>query len=350
MLPIRDVVRLLIGIVFVLMLPLSFSALAQDPTTPPLSEEQRALLAQIDAADADQNTWQSYKTVSFSKVFYSESLTISPENTVLFQRDIDTTATSVFQGNPRLGPSYNRDTLMTIGFKEVSAFSANAEPQEENYTLLVEVLYVNQRLFAQALRNDGSEFLPAVPDGWQEVTANPEQFEALQVVNLSRYLPTAAPRPALNPLIDVDFIELLRAIPLRDLISDIEFVQAETLEGGTESPNVGRQVNQIRVRLNPRLLLLEAFEGNENQNALVDAFLNENVEMTMTIWLDTATSQRVRERFVFLVQGDPDPRAFGYVEGDLTPESTMAIQLLQEIEIDYSEINVPVQLQVPPGF
>lgn len=331
---------LLISIVWIGVLP----AMAQDD--PPLSDEQRALLAQIDAADLDQRAWQSYKTVTFENIFYAENLAVAPGNTVLFQQNINFNKTTQYQGNPR-NPIYNRSDLMLFNFNEVSLFSGS-DPTETAYTLLVEVLYLTDRLYVRAFRSDETEFLPPMPEvRWYDVTNDPEQFPALQLVNLTRYVPTATPRPATTPLFDVDFLALIQSAALRDLIADIELVGVETLEGSGQNAN--RAATHIRVKLNPVEVLKLAFADNPNTDDLIEVFVNESIEMTLSVWLDPTTSQRIRERYVIVLQGAPSPLDFGYTEGDITSESSLTVQLLREIEVDYFDINVPVEI-VPPDL
>lgn len=337
---------LLLTLVFVLViLPTGNSGtFAQDPTTIPLSPEQLNLLSEIDAADLDQGNWQTYTTVSFNNLFYSESLQLAPDSTLSAQRTTNSTYTTQFQGNPR-NPVYSSNTLMTIENRETSLFDIEQQ-LEDSYILTAEVRYIDGRLYVQALRDSGSENLVEMPAfGWHDVTDNPDQFEALNVANLSQFLPEPPIPLDPHPLFNTDFFALTRGANLRDLVADIELVNpSETI---TEGPIAGLTVRQIRIQLNPLAMLESAFIGFENQNDLVAAFANEGVDMSLTVWLDATTSRRVREQFVLVVQGQPEPAAFGYPASEIGEEATISIIYQLESDISYTDINAPVDIQPP---
>lgn len=338
------VLRIMCIVLSILWLAAGMHAQAQDPTAIPLSPEQQNLLSQIDAADADQGNWQSYKTISFNTQFYSETLVVSPGNTVTTQRTTNFTITSSYQGNPR-NPVYRSDSLLTIENTEQKLFSSGQQ-LAENYTLLAEVLYAEGRLYVQALRNGGSEALPPMPEPiWLDVTQDLDQFPALQLVTLRRYMPTAALPTVPNPLQDVDFVGLIHDTSLRDLVADITLVaDNEVLADGL---NAGLAVRQIRIQLNPLVVLTRAYAEFPNGDGLVAAFVNEGVDMALTVWLDAQTSRRVREQFIFVIQGSPDPAAFGLAPGDLGEGGSLAILFQLESDISYTDINVPVEINAP---
>lgn len=319
-------------------------ASAQDPTAIPLSPEQQNLLSQIDAADLDQSNWQHYKSISFNTLFYSETLVLDADNSVTTQRSTNATITTSYAGNPR-NPIYKSDSLLTVENTEQKFFSAGQQ-LVENYTLLAEVLYAEGRLYVQALRNGGTEALPPMPDSnWVDVTDNLDQFPALQAIQLRRYFPNATLPLAPNPLNDVDLIALTRGTALRDLVADISLVaDNEVLEDG---PNAGLTVRQIRIQLNPLALLTLAYSDFHNGDALIAAFANEGVEMSVNIWLDAQTSRRVREHYTFVLQGQSDPISFGFAEGEVSGEASLSILYQLESDISYIEVDVPVEIAAP---
>lgn len=317
---------------------------AQDPTTIPLSPEQLNLLSEIDAADLDQGNWQTYAEVSFNSLFYSETLQLAPDSTLSAQRTTNTTYTTQFQGNPR-NPIYNSSTLMTIENRETSLFDVEQE-LGDSYVLIVEARYFDGLLYVQALRDGGSENLVEMPPfGWHDVTSDPDQFEALAVANLRQFMPDPPAPLDPHPLFSKDFFALTRGAALRNLVADIELVNpSETV---TEGPNAGITVRQIRIQLNPLAMLETAFDDFENRDALVAAFANEGVDMSLTIWLDAATSRRVREQFVLVVQGQPDPDMFGYPAAEIGEAGTLSVIYQLESDISYTDINAPVDIQSP---
>ncbi|NDJ85866.1 MAG: hypothetical protein GYB66_08275 [Chloroflexi bacterium] len=332
----------ILGMVFLLWPALLVRA--QDPTGVPLSPEQMNLLSQIDAADADQRSWQSYTTLSFNSQFYSETLVVSFGDERVNQETTNSTITTLFDGNPLTG-GYSSDVLLTLERREQQYLSAE-EQRVENYTLLAELVYRDNRLYVQALRNGGSENLPPMPElGWYDLTDNLDRFPALDPIRLRRYLPEA-PLPATpNPILDTDFFVLTRGTNLRSLVADIVLVNDN--EVLTEGPNAGTTVRQIRIQLNPLAMLRQAFAGFEGSEELVASFANENVDMSLTVWLDASTSRRVREQFVFVLQGEPDPTLFGYAPGEFTTEGGLRVLYQLERDISYIDINAPVEIPVP---
>ena len=333
-----------LALVLVILPTSNAGTFAQDPTSIPLSPEQLNLLSEIDAADLDQGNWQTYSAVSYNNLFYSESLQLAPDSTLSAQRATDTLYTTQFQGNP-LNPIYSSNTLMTIENRETSLFDIEQQ-LEDSYTLTVEARYIDGHLYVQALRDGGSETLVEMPPfGWHDVTDNPDQFEALQAANLSQFMPDPPSPLNPHPLFNTDFFALTRGSALRDLVADIELVNpSETI---TEGPLAGLVVRQIRIQLNPLAMLENAFASFENSDGLVAAFANEGVDMSLTVWLDASTSRRVREQFVLVVQGQPDPAVFGYPASEIGEDATLSIIYQLESDISYTDINAPVDIQPP---
>ncbi len=328
--------RLLLVMLLLLFLPAV--VFAQDPTGIPLSPGQENLLAQIDAADVDQGNWQHYKTLSFNRLLYSEVLSLDFSNSITSQHEINSTITTQYQGNPR-NPVYNSDSLMTIEHRQITALSSG-EQTVENYILTVNARYYNSRLYVLALRDGGTANLPPMPDlAWQDVTEDPATFPALHDAALWRYLPDGSPPANAHRLLDTDWVTLTRGAALREMVADIELVaDNEVLIDG---PNAGRTVRQIRVQLNPQVVLSQALDNE----ALVAALVNEGVDMSLTVWLDAATSRRLREQYIFVMQGQPDPATFGF---DLQPE-TFNVLLQFESEISYFDVDVPIEIPAPEG-
>jgi hypothetical protein len=319
---------------------------AATPTTasPPLSTSQLALLSEIDAANLDQSNWQTYRAVSFNTASFVETLTSFADGSILSQRQEDTNAliTTDVQGDLR-NPNHSRSTLMTVERIERSSFSAGT-PVVEQYTLLLEARYINNRLYIQAIRTGGSEILPAMPPaGWSDVTDNPNQFPALAAINLAQYLPSPTPTPTTNPLTSVDWVAAIQNTLLRDLIADIRMEQPETF---LEGPFAGQSFNKIIVQLDPAAVMRAAFAGQPNVDALAAAFVNEGVDMSVTIWLDQSNSRRVREQYVFVIQGNPTPESFGYAPGDIGEGTTINVIFSLESDVTYTA-NAPVDIQVP---
>lgn len=337
---------LVLGLVFILViLPTQTQGtFAQDPTTIPLSPEQLNLLSEIDAADLDQGNWQTYTTISYNNIFYSETLQLAADSSLSAQRTTNSTFTTQFQGNPR-NPIYNSSTLMTIENRETSLFDVEQQ-LGDSYVLIVETRYFDGKLYVQALRDGGAENLEAMPEfGWHDVTANPDEFPALAVVNLRQFMPEPPVSLEPHPLFDVDFFELTRGANLRDLVADIELVNpAESI---TEGSNAGQTVRQIRIQLNPLAMLENAFVGFEDRDGLVAAFANEGVDMSLTVWLDVATSRRVREQFIIVVQGQPNSELFGYAASEIGEDATLSVIYQFESDISYTDINAPVDIQSP---
>lgn len=330
-------------ILLILIIWVAVPAYGQEP--PPLSAEQQNLLAQLDAADADMRTWQSHKTVSFGNLLYSEILTVSFGNALTTQRSANSTVTVVYDGNP-LSLAHQSDALMTIEYEE-QRFLPAGEQVTESYVLTVNARYYDARLKVMALRHGGSPNLSPMPEAlvWVDVTDNPDQFPALEVANLERYLPEPPESLAPHPLLDADFVRLVQQAPLRDLIADIELVADGVVL--TDGLNAGLTVREIRVQLNPVAVLDLAFAGLPDATTLVNAFANEGVDMSMTVWLDAATSRRVREQFVFLVQGQPLPTAFGYAPGEVAEDGGLGVIFQLESDISYLDVNVPVSITAP---
>lgn len=313
-------------------------------SAPPLSTSQLALLSQIDAANLDQANWQTYRMVSFNNASFVETLTNFADGSILSHRQEDTNSlvTTDVQGNLR-NPDHSRNVLMTVERIERSSFSAGA-PNTEQYTLLVEARYVNNRLYVQAIRTGGSESLPAMPPvGWTDITDNPDQYPALAAINPSQYLPTAAQSQAANPLTATDWVSVVQNTPLRDLIADIRLEQPETF---LEGPFAGQTFNKIIVQLDPAAVMRAAFAGRSNGDVLIAALVNEGVDMALTIWLDPINSRRVREQYVFVIQGSPTPESFGYTPGDIGEGTTISVVFSLESDITFSA-NAPVDIQVP---
>ncbi|MBI5931732.1 MAG: hypothetical protein HY862_20650 [Chloroflexi bacterium] len=359
-------VGLCVGLALALMLPGAYSIRAQDaatltPTTeagpqvtpipatptsaaPPLSTSQLALLSQIDAANLDQSNWQTYRTVSFNNASFVETLTNFADGSILSQRQVDTNGliTTDVQGDIH-SPTHSQNSLMTVERIERSSFSAGT-PTTEQYTLLVEARYINSRLYVQAIRTGGSETLPAMPPaGWTDITDSPDQFPALEVINLRQYLPTLAQTSGTNPLTSTDWVSVVQNTPLRDLIADIRQEQPETFLDG---PFAGQTFNKVIVQLDPAAVVRAAFVGRSNVDALVAAFVNEGVDMSLTIWLDQSNSRRVREQYVFVIQGSPTPESFGYAPGDIGEGTSINVIFSLESDITYTA-NAPVNIQVP---
>ncbi|MBZ0317552.1 MAG: hypothetical protein K8L91_14115 [Anaerolineae bacterium] len=322
------------------------SPMAATPTSdaPPLSTSQLALLSQIDAANLDQSNWQTYRVVSFNNVSFVETLTNPTDGSILSQRQEDTNSliTTDVQGDIRT-PNHLRSALMTVERIERSSFSAGT-PTTEQYTLVVEARYVNNRLYVQALRTGGSESLPAMPPaGWTDITDNPDQFPALVAINMRQYVPSATQTPGLNPLTTTDWVSVVQNTPLRDLIADIRLEQPETF---LEGPFAGQTFNKIIVQLDPAAVMRAAFASRADAEVLIAVFVNEGVDMSLTIWLDQTNSRRVREQYVFVIQGNPTPESFGYAPGDIGEGSLINAIFSVESDLTYTA-NAPVKIEVP---
>ncbi len=355
-------IGLCVAFMLILMATGTYSTRAQDAPTPtttteplpqpspptsdaaPLSTSQLALLSQIDAANLDQSNWQTYRVVSFNNTSFIETLTNSADGSILSQRQEDTNSliTTDVQGDINT-PNHLRSALMTVERIERSSFSAGT-PTTEQYTLLVEARYVNNRLYVQALRTGGSETLPAMPPaGWTDITDNPDQFPALAAINLRQYLPTATQTSAANPLTATNWVSLVQNTPLRDLIADIRLEQPETFLDG---PFAGQTFNKIIVQLDPAAVIRAAFADRADVEILVAVFVNEGVDMSLTIWLDQTNSRRVREQYVFVIQGNPTPESFGYAPGDIGEGSLINAIFSLESDLTYTA-NAPVTIEVP---
>jgi len=327
-------------VLLVIAMPVGRSLWAQEGEEPPTTDE---LLARVDTARADRNSWQSFRVNSYTSFSYTDIFT-SESSQISRQQQINTTAEIAFNGNPFVSQDYARNDLMTVEYKQIEQLSAGAQQVETSYTLLAETILVDGRLFVRALRYADSEGLPTMPEGWQEVTDDPEQYFALDSIHLSSLLPAAPPRQTVDPLVDYDFVELVQSSDIREIYNDIQFIQQMTIG---EGPNAGRQVDEIRLILNPQQVFLKAFAANDNAFALAEAFVNEQIEMSVTLWLDSTTSQQVRQRFIFVIQGQPNPILFGYSEGDLGETAGVSIIYNFEAEMDYHAINQPVSIVAP---
>jgi hypothetical protein len=176
------------------------------------------------------------------------------------------------------------------------------------------------------------------------MTDDPERFPALDAANLSRFLPTVTPAPPANPLLETDWLKVIQAVPLRDLIADIRPEPDETF---SEGPYAGQTFKKIVVQLDPAAALRLAFGDLENAEALVAAFTNEEVEMSLAVWLDPVTSRRVRQQVVVVVQGSPAPTAFGYTAGDVAEGTLLRVIFTLQSDVIYTDVNAPVQIDAP---
>ncbi|MCB9436385.1 MAG: hypothetical protein H6673_05240 [Anaerolineales bacterium] len=305
---------------------------AQDP---PLAPEQQQLLAEIESAESTRTMWETYSTITTDTIFYGETLTISFGNTFTNQREIISTSTTEHH-SPDLA------TLMTIENMEQNFFSPESQTLED-YTLLVEARRVGGRLYMQALRNGGSDALPPMPNlQWIDITDDPRQFSALAVAHLERLVLADSSAMPANPLLDIDFAGYLRDSIQPEWVAGVVVVSEEPINAG---PLTGTPARQIRVQLNPLAILSTAFEGMPNRDALLNAFVNEAVDMSWTVWLDLETGEFLHEQLNILVQGELTPN--DYVAGEAPEGSALLVIYQLEHAVDYVAVGQPVNIEIP---
>lgn len=305
---------------------------AQDP---PLAPEQQRLLAEIEAAQAARDGWQTYSTITTDTVFYGETLTISFGNAFTNQREITTTSTTQHRGQ-------DMNILMTVESMEQNFFSPEAQTLED-YTLLLEARRIDGRLYVQALRSGGSDALAPMPAlQWYDITDNPYQFPSLAIAHLERFLPTATSPESSNPLLDVDFVGLIRDSIVADWVADVVVVDEASINEGMLT---GTPARQIRVQLNPLAVLTTIFATAPQHEALLTAFVNEVVDMSWTVWLSPETGELLREVTIILVQGELMPSDF--VVGEAPPDSTLVVIYQLEHHVDYVAVGQPVIIEAP---
>lgn len=308
--------------------------------------QQLALLSQVEASTADQANWASYRVLQIDAQTYTERVTVT-EGVVFENRQvIESVINTAYDANPYdTERDYNSDSLLTVSVVSNSDFG-NGVQVAENYELVINARYYDQALFMQALRNGGSETLADMPDPvWHNITQNPNQFEALQGVNLRQFLPNPPPITSRNPVFGIDLIGLVNSPLFLDLVADIELVS----EGEVILNGAGAEVTtrQILITFDPVRVLAAAFADVPGRELLVAAFANDDAEMTLTLWLDTTTSRRIFEQYVFGVRGTPNPLLVGYGLNDLEPDGSVQLTFSHTSDVLFADINIPITV-LPP--
>lgn len=324
---------------------------AQPPTIaqegdPEFTPEQLALLSQIEASTADQANWASYRVLQIDAQTYTERVNVTAGVTYENQQVITNVINIAYDANPHnLERGYNSDALMTVNVASNSDFG-NGVRIAEAYELVINARYVDNTLFMQALRNGGSDGLAAMPEPiWHDITDEPNQFEALQGINLRQFMPNPPPISSGNPIFGIDFMGLVNSPLFLELVTDIELVSV----GDVILNGAGAEVTtrQILITFNPVRVLAATFAGVPGRDLLVAAFANDEAEMTLTLWLDTTTSRRVFEQYVFGVRGTPHPLLVGYGLNDLEPDGSIQLTFSHTSDVLFADINIPITV-LPP--
>ncbi len=310
--------------------------------------QQLALISQVEASLAEQATWQSYRVLQIDAQNYRERVIVTEGTVFENHQSITSVINIAYDANPHTSElHYNSDALLTVEVLSNSDFG-NGIQLSENYEVVVNARYYDGRLYIQALRNGGSENLAPMPDfTWHDVTENPNQFEALQGINLRRFLPDPPPIMSSNPVFGIDFIGIVNSPLFLELISDIELVS----EGDVILNGAGAEVTtrQILITFDPIRVLAAAFSGVIGRERLIAAFANDDAEMTLTLWLDTTTSRRVFEQYVFGIRGTPNPLLVGYGLNDLEPDGSVQLTYSYTSDILFADINIPITI-LPPDI
>ncbi len=308
--------------------------------------QQLALLSQVEASEADQANWDAYRVLQIDAQTYTERVTVT-EGVVFENRQVITGVINIaYDANPRNPErNYNSDALMTVNVSSNSDFGGGVQIAER-YELVINARYYNEKLYMQALRNGGSGDLAAMPDPiWYDITRDPNQFEALQGVNLRQFLPDPPPIRSSNPIFGIDFIGVVNSPLFLDLVADIELVS----EGDILLNGAGAEVTtrQILITFDPVRVLASAFSDVAGRELLVAAFANTEAEMTLTLWLDVSTSRRVFEQYAFGVRGMPNPLLVGYGLNDLEPDGNVQLTYGYTSDVLFADINIPITVAAP---
>lgn len=336
---------LLLMCVGVLLTVSQTTSIAQDDTRE-FTPQQLALLSQIEASTADQSNWTSYRVLQIDAQTYTEAVTVTEGVRFQNRQVISSVINIAYDANPLSNEdAYNSDSLLTVLISSENDFGSG-NVFTEQYELVINARYFNNALYMQALRNGGSGGLAEMPPPiWFDITDNPNQFVALQGVNLRQFMPNPPPITATNPIFGIDFIGLVNSPIFLDLVADVELVS----EGDVILNGAGAEVTtrQILVTFDPVRVLAAAFVDVPGRELLVSAFANDDAEMTLSLWLDTTTSRRVFEQYVFGVRGAPNPLLVGYGLDDLEADGGVQLTFSHTSDVLFADINIPIVIQPP---
>lgn len=308
------------------------------------SVEQQALIAIVEAANADRRSWQSYKELSIETFSYTEDVRVNQDVQFTISQTVESTITSVFETNPLTTFDYNADYLLTVQVRTDNVFAENET--SEIYGLTVNTRYFDERLYVRGLYTGppNAALVDALRE-WQDITDDPEQFPLLQNANLYRFLPEMPQNVGLNPLLGADLVRAFRVLNVRDVLIDIEEVEDnQVILNGAGAEVVTRQ---LRLTLDPFPILATAFATSDDRAALVAAFANTEAVMQITLWIDKERFQHVLEQYSFSLGGTPLPETFGYGENEIETSDGVAVNYNLQRDVLFADINIPLTVEAP---
>jgi hypothetical protein len=282
----------------------------------PTEDEIIARLEALDEIEPDDFVSESNREESTSMTLTVQGMTVTQTET----------ATAVInQRGIRTGPdTYNRHAEAEVAF-ELTDFNGESVA----FTMEAAAIMIDNTLYLRGEYTESSGEVPALPDGWLEVSEEElEEWEAFSVLSLEDWFADEDEEDD-----DDDLAQFLEMAEAGDATYSLE---ATTLEDGTEA-------DLITILFAPESITDALFsvmdeEDMEDEDAALGMamfeYLNTDSELVARVWVNE-NNEMLANEFGFVVVTD----AFDMhdIDPDQFPEGTI-LDAFEQVEYDYERV------------